>query len=425
MKYPHVVALLEGRIGLDVESIGLKTVESSIAHRMKENQCPDASSYLKVLENSQEEWHNLLEEITIPETWFFRDGESFAYLAGYAFRWLVRHPKRILRVLSVACCTGEEPYTIAMTLLDAGLPKNRFHIDAVDVNPAWLDIARAGLYRNRSFRGEADEIAAFRDRYFQPAESQSYRIDDSLAELVHFRLGNVVAPNLMQPCQTYDIVFCRNLFIYFSREAREQAMRNIEALLAEDGLMFMGGGETLTPEGFARVPSPHVFAYRRISAEEPTPILSLSASIARSLPTVTTTPAQPPVSETDPSNHAAESTTVVVTPPEISKLPPATHHDLLAEAQSRADAGHLAEAETLCQQHLDSHEADATGHFLMGIIQQAQGKNDWARSSFEKCIYLNNTHRQALLHLALLAQKRGDHYIAKTYKQRILRLGKP
>ncbi len=147
----------------------------------------------------------------VPETWFFRYPESFATLAKLATKRLAElNNMRALRILSLPCSTGEEPYSIAMALLDAGLKPHQFKVDGMDVSPLSVDKARRALYGKNSFRGQD---IAFRDRHFIP-ENDGYRLSARVLEQVRLQVGNLLDPTLLANEPPYDFVFCRNLLIY-------------------------------------------------------------------------------------------------------------------------------------------------------------------------------------------------------------------
>ena len=101
------------------------------------------------------ELQELIDTVAVPETWFFRDRGAFIALARIALDAMVRRgPTDVLRILSVPCSTGEEPYSIAMSLLDAGLSPQRFQVEAIDISHRAIERARAGVYRRNSFRGQ-------------------------------------------------------------------------------------------------------------------------------------------------------------------------------------------------------------------------------------------------------------------------------
>ena len=133
---------LKERIGLDVTSVGTAIIERAVRQRISAVPGRTADEYWQALQHSAPEQQALIEAVIVPETWFFRYPESFATLARLAVKRLaeIKH-LRALRILSLPCSTGEEPYSIAMALLDAGLAPHQFKVDGLDVSP--LSVARA------------------------------------------------------------------------------------------------------------------------------------------------------------------------------------------------------------------------------------------------------------------------------------------
>ncbi len=164
-------------------------------------------------------------------------------------------------MLSLPCASGEEPYSIAMALLDAGLPAARFRIDALDISARALERARAGVYGSNAFRGASLD---FRDRYFK-LPGVSVPLDARVRELVHLRLGNIVDPNLLAGEAPYDFVFCRNLLIYFDTDLQRRAVHTLARLTASDGMIFVGPAEAslLSAQRLQSAGVPLAFAFRK------------------------------------------------------------------------------------------------------------------------------------------------------------------
>lgn len=189
----HIERLLKSRIGLDAESIGRSVIERAVRQRMAALEQSALEDYWTTLGGSPREQQALVEAVVVPETWFFRYPESFNALASLAVERLVQLAgSRPLRLISLPCSSGEEPYSIAMTLLDAGLLPAQFHIDALDVSDKVLEQARRGLYGRNSFRGEQ---LAFRQRHFQQ-QADGYLLDTRVRDCVSLRTGNLLDPAL-------------------------------------------------------------------------------------------------------------------------------------------------------------------------------------------------------------------------------------
>lgn len=139
--------LLKQTMGLDATSIGSSAIERAVQERLSACHLKDPDSYWERVRSSETELQELVEAVVVPETWFFRNPEAFAALVRLVREeWLPSHPEGVLRLLSLPCSTGEEPNSIAMALLDAGFPANRFDIDAIDISARALARAQLGLY---------------------------------------------------------------------------------------------------------------------------------------------------------------------------------------------------------------------------------------------------------------------------------------
>src|SRR5581483_5958122 len=174
-------------MGLDAATIGSSMIERAVRARMRSHELAKPADYLKLLQTSSAEWEALVESVVIAETWFFRDRNSFQAMVQLVISgWLPSHPTGKLRLLSLPCSSGEEPYSMAMTLMDAGLPARRFQIDAVDISARALACAQRAVYGKNSFRGQDLD---FRARFFQPV-AEGHALNPTVRTPVKFQQGN-------------------------------------------------------------------------------------------------------------------------------------------------------------------------------------------------------------------------------------------
>jgi chemotaxis protein methyltransferase WspC len=257
--------LLKQSIGLDVDSIGLSAIERAVQERQSAFNAFDRTAYWQRLRASDAELQALIEAVVVPETWFFRDREAFTTVARIAHeQWLRGPPTSVLRLLSLPSSTGEEPYSMAMALLDAGIPADRFRIDAVDVSARALAYAEQATYGKNSFRGRD---LAFRDRHFEP-DARGQRLKDAVRRQVRFQQGNILAQEFLPGTETYDAIFCRNLLIYFDRTTQDRAIHVLQRLLKANGTLFVAPSETgvLLNHDFASARVPLAFAFHKRDA---------------------------------------------------------------------------------------------------------------------------------------------------------------
>jgi chemotaxis protein methyltransferase WspC len=413
--------LLASRIGLDPASVGSTLIVRAARRQMKALGLDRLDAYEDRIRSSGPELQALVEEVIVAESWFFRDEQPFEcfreYVRAHRHKSLPAPP---LRILSLACAGGEEPYSIAMTLLDLGLPPRRFLIDAIDISAHQLAIARGGIYSPNSFRGRD---LGYRDRHFRPHPA-GYELDPTIRGAVQFLHANVLDPDLLERSSAYDVVFCRNLLIYLSAPARVGVVAVIDRLLAPEGLLIIGHADRLdlsgTPVRFTAVGGPACFAYRRAARGHASlpglpfePAQPVPHWVARPSTSTTAPAARAPVHDGGARFQPGGPDETAVSP--AAGDSPAT---LLEQAADLANQGRFSEAVAACQQHLQHVGLSADAYYLMGMICQAAGDRRRAEECFHKVVYLDPRHDEALLSLALLAERRGDLAAATGFRRR-------
>lgn len=417
MPYPAIEKFLMDTIGLDPESIGSKAVERAVSGRMKLASIVEETQYLTLLKTTETELEALIESVVVPETWFFRDHGPFGFLREYAsHEWRASEKGRTLRILSVPCATGEEPYSIAITLIEAGFAENEFSIDAVDISIRALKAARQGIFAKGSFREkDMDHLR----RYFTRIE-QGYRVQDQMLNLVHFQRGNILDPNFSvgRPC--YDVIFCRNLLIYMTPTAKKQILDNLDRVLAEGGLFFTGHTETMLIRsyGYSALKRARVFAFRKEKKDvaevtkKPAKTMSREETLVFPKRLVQAAPQRPKKTPL-PEDLAIELKKPLV-PDEPERL--------LHMVRELGNKGALEEAKALCDVFLQQHRLNSEAYYLMGMLQEASKRYDLAEECFNRALYLNPNHYPVLVQLYLLYEQRGDNAKAMAFRERASRV---
>lgn len=416
--------LLRSITGLSVESIGADTVRRIAERRMREVGVKKLTDYLALVMRSEVEKQALIDDVTVPETWFFRDHEPFKYLVQFVrkLRSASSAPTKPIRILSVPCSTGEEPYSIAMMLLDAGFDKESIQIHAVDISKRVIEKAKIGVYGANSFRG--NEVA-FRNKHFTKHDER-YSIADGVKQMVHFSNKNILAPGFMSGHAPFDVVLCRNLLIYFDLETKIRVLTTLHEHMADNSLLVLGHAETgRMAEGlFESVRQSGTFAYRRIEAgaKPVTAALNINGSGAptpklQPKPSPKAGAAPTPLKQVLPRKKAAASK-------KRPALKPGKTANIksLDEIQSMADQGRLDEALMFVDEHLDKTPDSAQAYYLKGVISLALDADAGAVDAFKKALYLDPKHYQALINLAVLAEEAGEVKQAETYRARAERL---
>ncbi len=399
--------LLKQTMGLDAASIGTSAIERAVQQRLVACGLKDEEAYLERVRASADEVQELIEAVIVPETWFFRDREAFAALARMVYEeWLLTRPEGVFRVLSLPCSTGEEPYSMAMALLDAGFPADRFRIDALDISARSLAHARRAVFGRNSFRGGDLD---FRARHFAPAGS-GWQLAEAVRKQVEFHQGNLLDPGLNPGAAAYDVVFCRNLLIYFDRATQDRAIAALVRFLALKGWLFVGPAETglLLSHGFSSVKVPLAFAFRRAEAPpaEP-PAVKNPVAFRRPPPSPRVVPPMP------------FSSVVLRTP---AALIPSDLPTGIEQAMRLADQGRLVEAAKTCEEHLRAQGPSAQAFFVMGLVRDASGGHADAAEFYRKALYLDPQHHEALVQLALLLEGQGNKSGAKVLADRARRI---
>ncbi|HUF20997.1 MAG TPA: CheR family methyltransferase [Burkholderiales bacterium] len=391
-------SLLQERMGLSAHSVGLPVIESALKTRLSAGGCKDLREYWEHLHASGTELQELIDAVIIPETWFFRDREAFAALAQDASnKWLRLNPSGEMRLLSLPCASGEEPYSMAMALLGAGFPASQFRIDGVDISVRGLERARNAVYGRNSFRGKE---LAFRDRFFEPVGGE-FRLAESVRAQAHFHHGNLLDPGLMANAPAYDFIFCRNLLIYFDAATQDRAVEVLKRLLKPDATLFVGPSESalFLNHDFVSAKISLAFAFRRkprAAVESDAKVVRLREPRRSWAPKAAPPAAKPVIRQVTAPRPAAAVT------------PSAASGTALDEIASLANQGSLTEAIQRGEAFLRDHGPSAQVYHLMGLAHDASGMPEQAEHYYRKALYLDPAHHEALIHLAFLLEKHGD-----------------
>ena len=439
--------ILAETVGFDTATTGRTAIARAVAAVMKRSGISDLAALAGRLKTSTDERQQLLEEIVVPETWFFRDTGPFEYLKSYVRDvWQPSGTDNSLRILSAPCSTGEEPYSIVMTLLDAGLTPADFHVDAMDISAKALEAARQARYGRGSFRGLLPETQM---RYFRE-NGQGVHLSDDIVQTVHFFQDNLISSRRLASCAPYHAIFCRNVLIYMHGAARQKVFTQLDQCLHPGGMLFSGHTETVfwLQSGYIPVRQARTFALQKPAGMK-TPV-NESKSPSRDDATnrknhwyrsltpkgeenpeslnlhnhvhVGTTPVG---NENQGSPYAVSVNTTRLIP--MGNVAPAKKPESplpdqrLKEARRLADEGLFDPAVTLCREYLQANAVDAEAHCLLGLILEAYGRHEEAEACFHKALYLDPGHYESLIHAGLLCQQRGDARKASLYRERAQR----
>ncbi|MGB9485452.1 MAG: CheR family methyltransferase [Terriglobia bacterium] len=432
-----VTRLLSERLGLSGELLGFVVVERALDIVIgKAGSVDRAERIAHLLRGQGEEWEMLVDEVVVPETWFFRDRKPFQFLASYVTeKWRPANPTGPFKVLCIPCASGEEPYSVAMTLLDAGLEADRIRIDAGEISERALASARRGVYRKSSFREKSNYLG---EQYLL-RHPEGRRVREDVAALVRFEKANLLDLSVYRQRAPYVAMFCRNALIYFEERVRREVIASLRDLLVDDGLLFTGHSELMPflEAGYQRVDYPQSFACRKARPAHVAPV-PRAAGPARAVPPCGSG-ATPPETEGLQSifarcQIATEAAATIHRARKQRRIAPAyTHKALKApqaapppvsieEAGQLADRGKLEAATAICERLLAEGTQDPNVYSLLGVLSESGGKLETAEDLFRKALFLDPHHYQSLLHMGLLCERHGDIDGSRLYRARASRV---
>jgi chemotaxis protein methyltransferase CheR len=374
-------------------------------------------------DGSSAERSELLDAVTIQETYFFRNGPQMRALRTQVLPELVRRAaaeRRPLRIWSAGCSTGEEPYSLAMLLLDVmddtGLSVAA-QIVGTDVAASAVETARQGVYRGRSLH-----LAEFDggDRWFVPRADGASVVHDEVRALVDVRWHNVVSDEPPFDESTADLIVCRNVTIYFAKPTTARVIQRFHRTLMPGGYLLLGHAETLwqVSDDFDLLPVGEAFIYRRAA---PRPLVvapggsgNVQAGDAGSTVVVSDRPRVAPRGR--PVRPRRGRLPVRIIGPESPGRPSASGGSVLAEGADEVVAaadhalreGRYQEALDLADHALVLDPLAVEAHAVAGRAAVALGSDDQALEPLRKAVYLDPGCAEAHFTLAGVLARSGQ-----------------
>lgn len=339
--------LVKQRCGLIFEGLGEKPLVDGLLQRIIATGSANAQTYYAKLYGDDHEFHELVCLLTINETYFYREPEQLQFLADRLIPRILarRQDAAAVRILSAGCSTGEEPYSIAIMLREK-YGENAallFQLTGGDIDKGALDKARLARYTEFSFRSLAPEL---RDRYFEHPGKWVWRVREDLRRQVHFHHLNLLDDNHRQALQAYDIIFFRNVSIYFDAPTRRLILQHLAKLLKDDGSLITGSAETLANDlgVFKPTEEDGLYYFTKQPAAPREPHLGLlSAPVRR-------------ISETDGLSAPDEFRRPFSAPPAVP-LPPADIDEAVRLTREKRHDNALATISRLLEQQPDATDA--------------------------------------------------------------------
>ncbi|HET7310309.1 MAG TPA: CheR family methyltransferase [Mycobacteriales bacterium] len=389
-EFTTLADLLYRAAGLAFDDSRRESLAYSVHERMRAAGCADVASYLALVAASAgaDERQALLDEVTIPETHFFRNPPQIRALRKYVLPELLKQAgaSKRLRIWSAGCSTGEEPYTIAMLLREL-LPSSSgwdIKVIATDVSTRALAAARRGRYSDRAFvMTDPVDLQRF---FVLDTEAGCYEVRQELKDLVEFRHHNLVTEAPPVGAGELDLLLCRNVTIYFDRETTRSLMQRFHTSLRDGGYLFLGHAETLwqISDAFTLVPLGDAFVYRRPGAGgERRTVLPDRRTENEPRPTK----ADRRRTVDDRRRSAAPRPRLVLPPaPPAAPAPPTV--DPLVAVRAAAEAGRYAEAADLAGEVTTADPLRQEAHYLHGLALTNMGRDADALVVLRKAVYL-------------------------------------
>ncbi|MDD2914364.1 MAG: methyltransferase domain-containing protein [Gallionella sp.] len=234
--------LIREKCGVTFKNDALHVLEAAVNKRISTANLSGHDEYLKVVRDSEEELHRLIDLITINETYFMREGQHFGVLCETIMPELLSRKTGKIKILSAGCSTGEEAYSILISLIEKygiGI-KKRVEIYGVDIDRNVIKTAKEAVYGNNSFRNDERMLM----KYFEPRTDKRYGILPLVKEGVDFQVCNLLRLPYPGELQKMDVIFYRNVSIYFDREVQSNIFQNLSNILNPEGYLFLSSTET-------------------------------------------------------------------------------------------------------------------------------------------------------------------------------------
>jgi len=385
------------KIGLDDSVLSKKELLRSISSRQNQLGIPNPILYFSYLIGNPKELNELTEELVVPETWFFRDIKTFEFIKSSILQKKLIPP---LSILSVPSSTGEEPYSIAISLLESGLNKSQFYIEALDISQKAINKAKKGIYSKNSFRHNNFKDIA---KYFHKKNDNEFHLMPEVLSTVNFRQANIMNDNFAK-LENYDIIFCRNLMIYLDKITIDKFSKQLCNLLSPGGYLFVGSVESIhfDKRELKSLKTSSLFGFQK-------PPKIFTAKDNNNNKSTAPKNKQPPKSSNfKKSNNSLELETKSVLN--------------LAAIRDISNRGDTEEAIRLCLDSLKETKLCFEIYLLLGELYHSISDDVLAETYFQKALYLNPYDIKTITFLLIIKQRNGILQEAEILKKRLERI---
>lgn len=396
--------------GLFLDDSKLDTLRTALLARTTALNLKDYREYYRFISfnpRGEEEFKELMNLLTVGETYFFRDVRHFEILEKYTLPDLIKYKKdrgdNSIRIWSAGCSTGEEPYSVAMFLLQHLAIPSLWDIEilATDVSTQALRKAREGIYTKWSLRAIDRKYS---QKHFTPVENK-YRLNDDVKQMIRFEYFNLIREPypLTRMGNYWDIILCKNVTIYFKIDSTKRVIHNFYQSLRDGGSLFIGMAESLfqISDEFNLIEHDGCFLYKKLASQEKPTEFKREIKIPV-IKKIVAEDAEVSFKHAKEHFKAKHYDRAIVELGKVIRLKPQHADARLMLADIYANEERYSEAEEECRKVIEINSLLPTAHCLFGVVLGKQKRTTEAISELKKAIYLDQNMALAHLHLANL-----------------------
>jgi chemotaxis protein methyltransferase CheR len=444
-------SLIKQRTGLAFNDHRSAKLTNAIRGAMARKNIKSEAEYYNLLLLSKSDFAGLVNQLTINETYFFREPLQLNILTKYLVPDLLKKKGTgtRIKILSAGCSTGEEPYSLALALLEHLGPgiKANLQVIGVDIDTEAIRRARQALYGKLSFRSLSPQL---KDKYFDSSAGSQYQIKDFVREMVDFHFFNLTNQAPPATLGGLDVIFYRNVAIYFERDTQKEILRNLSRLLNQGGYLFTSATETLSHDFglLTLIEIDGVFLYQRqpegsnqkFGAGPGRTIMPPTPSNLFFTPPPGLLPfkeeekkkedQKPPQPQSFAELFAGAQRLIKAKqyPEALAGLKALLRHDpshlraFVLKANVLFNLDQLEEAQCACRRALDLDPLHLEGYLLLGLIARRQGDQENSRQRFKEALYIDPSCWLAHFFLAEIYQDSAEYQKARREYEIILNL---
>lgn len=400
-----IINIIIEEMGLEPESLGDMLLKTSIRSLLNKTGHISEEDLLLELNRNPNTIKELIEEVKVPETWFLRDKEAFNYLEKFTKEAIINKKNLPLRILSAPCSTGEEAYSIAITMKNAGLTHDDFNIIAVDISDVNLSKASKGVYTKSSLRALESETI---EKYFIKNDFRYQVVQHIKNSNIDFRNLNLIKDFYKFSNKEFDVIFFKNLLIYLNESSRQYILSNIKRVLKDDGVLFVGVSELnyFIRNGFETINHNLSFACRLKKHSNPSIQDNRKLIIKR---------------EISKKNNLEQLKNKNNTISEKVTASPIIDNNKVYNSEKikkMMDLGKYNEVEIEIDFYIKENINNYEIYFNKGLIKYVEQNYSLAKEYFLKSLYLEPNNYDTLIYLSLIEKELGFNDKSEVYRLR-------